>query len=1330
MRKSVRRKSVRRKSVRRNYVIKTRRRKSGRNKTTIKRNYKKNKNRNRRNRKVKTNNNYKFMKGGTRGWKQVQKGSDLSSFFQPVDGGFIVKKSESEEENQVHRLAILIPGELPRYADEIKIEYRMLKDQHAMGYTDGSGKYFQFYHVSIVINAKSLDNPTDVLELRFMKSNVNLDKFKFKDLKEIVLNHFEFAVDRTDDEKEYLVKNVVIQANSACDLITLNKKNVRVHSTKTTPDNWQNFKRVEGYIQRIIQDSMTGIEFKKKDPKAFFWSRGLKTKGWENLVRENMHAGTREERDTLDRRLHKMYVGHLSGRNLSKKVLYELFKKCTNVIFDPTDSGILKVKNVFVKSPDGFSTNYMYKLTECHIFGLSSWSTFPPKMFFENILGMCDKPLEARAPSSTDNGECDTITNWVEKALNEKATSNNNIVEWVDSIQNGGGPSPLLALAAVPLAGLAVFMKRWNANREKRQSAAQHCMDPPNGNERLGQLYRDNMNYLVNIDIIRWCKFRLIPSFDISHYTSILSYFQMVKIMRGASLTNSVTKTDQELITLFSKKRNLPLPEDKTYKDMFINYWVTSICDLYINKTDNSDDQFLNWLIGIILRLDSNLLNKESKGKLQVIEQHSRYVEGLEVRRDEHMKMNLIYNDFNELYNILNDFHPIQRGNFDDHMKAIYIVRRLILDVIIGKNPFIPVWLGVGICGIREGVGVVNHKTLKTPPNRKWLQLLMNMDPLWVDKKFVYNTSDLLAGTPPAPIEITKKIYSGEIAGEGSFGTVHIVKEPFMNMHVVIKVMHKLHENPSTDPKVPIKDDNRQVTKITQAVKELFNEARLSQHLVSMYDIPTFHIGDRVSVQNDTGKWVWGVIVAMESKVEDQLGVMLLYERGVRTPKKIPRSRVRAFGRHMHPNLMVPIYLIADDGGWPRLVSELATKNSVDKELYIDNWKPTNEEIIQCALDLAEGLDHLHTGCQDFLANHPESCVTCDERRRVDSVNSTCYKIIHRDIKSANVLIADDGYSRFAVTDIGLSRWMELHPGRNQGSCDAGIMTGCGSSLWMAPELLRKDYDQSIIYDETVDIYAYGMTILELIDCHLPFSYIQPGTASEKVINGGALVAFNLYFPVILPNGDPDIVRLAILEVLKGCCKGRAAKWKDNSREWEAVDNGDRTPSFKTIIVQLNKILNENNIVLPSDPNYSKHVLSDEAEQAKKTELIEAITIAHDNGAKFNQDYGLNIEELKAVAKQVGADKFIMAYKQEGDVYDPHRDDTRRVKAMIPPVNTMDNNIGILCMSLYRQVFTPVEVIRSGNGGLNTLITNILVEAGRARLGGGAPIAHGAPQNI
>ena len=89
--------------------------------------------------------------------------------------------------------------------------------------------------------------------------------------------------------------------------------------------------------------------------------------------------------------------------------------------------------------------------------------------------------------------------------------------------------------------------------------------------------------------------------------------------------------------------------------------------------------------------------------------------------------------------------------------------------------------------------------------------------------------------------------------------------------------------------------------------------------------------------------------------------------------------------------------------------------------------------------------------------------------------------LIHRDLKSPNVLFTASPSDRDCVakiTDFGLAR----------DKADDDNMTGCGSVLWMAPEILLGEP-----YTEKVDVFSYAMVLVEMIDQKLPWTGVASG---------------------------------------------------------------------------------------------------------------------------------------------------------------------------------------------------------------------------------------------
>ena len=96
----------------------------------------------------------------------------------------------------------------------------------------------------------------------------------------------------------------------------------------------------------------------------------------------------------------------------------------------------------------------------------------------------------------------------------------------------------------------------------------------------------------------------------------------------------------------------------------------------------------------------------------------------------------------------------------------------------------------------------------------------------------------------------------------------------------------------------------------------------------------------------------------------------------------------------------------------------------------------------------------------------------------------------HRDIKPGNILINYDGEVK--LSDFGISRNLDNTIGMSN--------TAVGTCKYMSPERL-----EGLAYNETADIYAFGIVMLEIINnnCY-PFGRgaSNPGSSNHGEING------------------------------------------------------------------------------------------------------------------------------------------------------------------------------------------------------------------------------------
>lgn len=131
------------------------------------------------------------------------------------------------------------------------------------------------------------------------------------------------------------------------------------------------------------------------------------------------------------------------------------------------------------------------------------------------------------------------------------------------------------------------------------------------------------------------------------------------------------------------------------------------------------------------------------------------------------------------------------------------------------------------------------------------------------------------------------------------------------------------------------------------------------------------------------------------------------------------------------------------------------------------------------------------------------------------------HKIIHRDLKSPNVLIGDGEVIK--ISDFGTSRtWNEV----------STKMSFAGTVAWMAPEAIQEQ-----ACSEKIDIWSFGVVLWELLTCETPYKDMEQSAIMYMVGTG------KLRPPV--PTTCPEGIKL----IMQMC-------WKINPKD---------RPSFKLI---------------------------------------------------------------------------------------------------------------------------------------------------------------------
>ncbi|RLN91388.1 hypothetical protein BBJ28_00022136 [Nothophytophthora sp. Chile5] len=120
--------------------------------------------------------------------------------------------------------------------------------------------------------------------------------------------------------------------------------------------------------------------------------------------------------------------------------------------------------------------------------------------------------------------------------------------------------------------------------------------------------------------------------------------------------------------------------------------------------------------------------------------------------------------------------------------------------------------------------------------------------------------------------------------------------------------------------------------------------------------------------------------------------------------------------------------------------------------------------------------------------------MTIDTSRGMAYLHSMKPPIIHRDLKSMNILVSSTWGTK--VSDFGLSR---------EKSVDE-TMSVTGTPLWLPPEMIRGER-----YTEKADVYSFGIVLAELDTRKIPYHDIKAKGARNRKVSGSTLMHMVAY---------------------------------------------------------------------------------------------------------------------------------------------------------------------------------------------------------------------------
>ncbi|QHO58399.1 Receptor-like cytosolic serine/threonine-protein kinase [Arachis hypogaea] len=190
------------------------------------------------------------------------------------------------------------------------------------------------------------------------------------------------------------------------------------------------------------------------------------------------------------------------------------------------------------------------------------------------------------------------------------------------------------------------------------------------------------------------------------------------------------------------------------------------------------------------------------------------------------------------------------------------------------------------------------------------------------------------------------------------------------------------------------------------------------------------------------------------------------------------------------------------------LVSDLLSRGSLEENLYGNKndcrafgW----QERYKVAVGVAEALNHLH--------------------------NRSAHPVIHRDVKSSNILLSDDFEPQ--LSDFGLASW-----GASSSHTSTDV---AGTFGYLAPE-----YFMHGKVTDKIDVYAFGVVLLELLSSKKPINNVCPKVQQSLVTWATPILKEGKLSELLDPSLGSDynhshIQRMVLAATL---CIRRSFRWR------------------------------------------------------------------------------------------------------------------------------------------------------------------------------------------
>jgi len=258
-----------------------------------------------------------------------------------------------------------------------------------------------------------------------------------------------------------------------------------------------------------------------------------------------------------------------------------------------------------------------------------------------------------------------------------------------------------------------------------------------------------------------------------------------------------------------------------------------------------------------------------------------------------------------------------------------------------------------------------------------------------------------------------------------------------------------MEESGQLSPLTPLENQPAYVSDVSEEEIERLETGPIDLHGLGEDSFPF----QRYRIMSIKGRGNSGIVYeAWDCMLRKRVAIKTLYSQSWSPDELMGFQReARATSKLGHRNVLQVLDFGASSNGQPYMVMEFVNGTTL-KEIIMTEGSIESSDAVPLFLQICEGIRHAHQN-----------------------------GILHRDIKSSNIMIGDDGKKgKIAkVIDFGIAALAHSH---TPDAVGAGSNTIAGSPLYMSP-----DQFAGLEYDARSEIYSMGCVMFETLCGNVPF---------------------------------------------------------------------------------------------------------------------------------------------------------------------------------------------------------------------------------------------------